>query len=337
MTDHLWDPTAPADPAVAAVEARLASLRFDPAARPFVPPAASVAPFARPVRPWRRVVLPLATAFAASVALFAGLAAWHEWRLDWRDGAPWHVSDGRQWAVGAALTADRETRVSIARLGVIDVRPGAALQLDQTGPARHRMRLDRGAIDVRVWAPPGRVAVATPAGDVIDLGCIFALRVDDAGAAHLTVETGWVNLQNPQGNTFVPAGASASMTAGVAPEVPVYDDAAAEFRAAVRQLEHHAETPDPGWLRTITFEARPRDVLTLLMLSDVDGLGGPVRAALLERASVLSAAPSPDAVARIVAGDRDLFWQWYDALPLPSLKNWWANWRDVFPRGPRAR
>ena len=63
---------------------------------------------------------------------------------------------------------------------------------------------------MRVWAPPGRVAVTTPAGDVIDLGCIFSLAVDDAGAAHLSVATGWVNLQNPHGNTFVPAGASAS-------------------------------------------------------------------------------------------------------------------------------
>ena len=62
-----------------------------------------------------------------------------------------------------------------------------------------------------------------------DLGCIFSLAVDDAGAAHLSVATGWVNLQNPHGNTFVPAGASASMIADDAPEVPVYDDAPLTF------------------------------------------------------------------------------------------------------------
>ena len=44
------------------------------------------------------------------------------------------------------------------------------LTLEETGPRKHWLRLNRGSIDVRLWAPPGRVALHTPAGDVIDLG-----------------------------------------------------------------------------------------------------------------------------------------------------------------------
>jgi hypothetical protein len=73
-------------------------------------------------------------------------------------------------------------------------------------------------------------------------------------------------------------------------------------------------------------------VITLLTLSDVDGMSRFVRAGLLERASVLHAPPRVDDVERILDGDRDAFWAWYDSLPLPSLKNWWRNWRDVIPR-----
>jgi hypothetical protein len=84
------------------------------------------------------------------------------------------------------------------------------------------------------------VAVQTPAGDVVDLGCIFALSVDDAGVAHLSVRAGWVELENAFGSRAVPAGASASMSADRLPQVPVYDEAREVFKTAVRALERRA-------------------------------------------------------------------------------------------------
>jgi hypothetical protein len=68
------------------------------------------------------------------------------------------------------------------------------------------------------------------------------------------------------------------------------------------------------------------------MLSDVDSLAPETRRGLLERAASLTPPPEPDTVSRVLGGDRDRFWAWYDSLPLPSLKNWWRNWRDIFPR-----
>lgn len=77
----------------------------------------------------------------------------------------------------------------------MDIQPGTDLTLSDTRSRHHRLLMTRGTIDVRVWAPPGAVALHTPAGDVIDLGCVFRLVVDGAGS-HVRVETGWVQLDN---------------------------------------------------------------------------------------------------------------------------------------------
>ena len=94
--------------------------------------------------------------------------------------------------------------IDIARLGTMTVLPNSNVTLNATASAKHLLQLDRGSMRVRVWAPPSRVVVSTPAGDVIDLGCVFTLSVV-AGTAHITVETGWVQLENGTGEVLVPA------------------------------------------------------------------------------------------------------------------------------------
>jgi hypothetical protein len=268
------------------------------------------------------------------MALTGSLTAFYEWRLQWDAGRPWTIEGGASsLAVGGLLEVGAEpVTVNIARLGELTARPGAELTLTTTDSLQHRLALDRGEIDVRVWAPPGRVAVQTPAGEVIDLGCIFRLSVDDRGAAHVAVDTGWVNLENVSGNSFVPAGASASMAVGRRPGIPVFDDADAAFRQAVRSLELSPAGPASDLVHTITESARARDALTLLMVSDIRGLDAAARTAVLHRLAVLAPPSDPAAIALTIAGDRDALWRWYDDLPLPSFKNWWANWRDALPR-----
>ena len=272
-------------------------------------------------------------AVAASALVVAGLAAWHNWRLSWQPERAWAIASGGALAVGHPLeVAAAPATIDIARLGEMQAAPGTALDLTETGRTHHRFTMSRGMIDVRLWAPPGRVVVHTPAGDVIDLGCIFSLVVNDAGTANLSVRTGWVELENAFGSRAIPAGASAGMAADREPQVPVYDDASAAFRGAVRVVEMVGTDGGSTDLTVIAREARARDVITLLMLSDVSGIGTETRRGLMAIAARFSTPPSADAIDRIVGGDRDLFWRWYDSLPLPRMKNWWANWRDAFPR-----
>jgi hypothetical protein len=332
---YLWDPSAsPARP-VQSVERRLAAARFESVRRPLNLPEASLR---RPRHVDRRLL-----ALAAGIAFLAGVSAFSAWRWTWPSGAPWPVTI-RAGAPGSAetasrlhldrrfeLAADASARIDIARIGTMSVSPGSALVLSETRSRRHRVQLDRGAVRVRVWAPPGRFALQTPAGIVIDLGCIFELAVDADGTARVRVDTGWVQLANDWGESLVPAGASSTMAAASRPGVPIYDDALPAFAANVRALERGSdEAARARAIDAIVTAARERDVITLLLLADAAPPS--TRRPLLERAARLIPPPQDVSVRAILAGERDQLWRWYGALDLPPAKNWWLNWRDALPR-----
>jgi len=267
------------------------------------------------------------------------------WRLTWPAGHAWSITR-TAGAGSAAASADlqvggrlhtsmsEEAVLRIARLGAMTIAPDTDIILGATGSRRHRVDLSRGTVDVRVWATPGRVVVRTPAGDVIDMGCIFRLHVDATGAATLTVETGWVQLDNGYGETLVPAGASAQMIAGQAPFVAVYDDAAPEFITAFHELERHLRAPSGAQYAAdaayVGQHARAKDVLTLLMLAV--HIRGAERAALVQSAARLVPPPAGVSAADVATGDNTGLWTWRDSLPLPPVKSWWRNWLDVLPR-----
>jgi hypothetical protein len=327
--DYLWDPTAPPDEAVAATERLLEPLQFGHRQRPLVLPVHGATT-------WKRGML----AIAASLLLIGTAAStlWW-WRESWPAGRAWPVRAASGQA-DAPLALDRPllvdaratAEVAIARIGTMLVEPGSAITLTETGSTRHRLNLDHGVISVRVWAPPGRFAIRTPAGNVIDLGCIFDLSVEAAGLTRLDVKTGWVQLENGWGESLVPAGASATMIAATRPSVPVYRDADPRFRAGVAEFERAADdTARLGMLPEIVASARRQDVLTLLLLAHHYPSSGAVKRALLERAAELWPPPADATVEKILA-DRSRLWIWYDALDLPPAKSWWRNWRDAFPR-----
>jgi hypothetical protein len=278
---------------------------------------------------------------AVAATLFVAAAVWlFYWRLEWPAGRPWQVEVSTQGGagrtemlrVGQTLTLDGASTASIgiARLGTMNVQSVSDVTLTQTTSVKHRLRLDRGGIRVSVWAPPSRVVVSTPAGEVIDLGCVFTLSVDSTGVAYVSVETGWVQLENGYGEVLVPAGTSSSMIAGSPPSVPVYDDATGTFRQGVRAIEIDiANDLFAGTFADVRRHARPRDVLTLLVLAVRKK--GSQRAALLEHAAILAPPPQipPAGVASL---NDDEIWNWFDSLPLPPAKAWWLNWPDMFRR-----
>ena len=323
--DYLWDRSGAVDPDVAGLEQALGPLAFRPAEHPLKVPRRS--------RPgW-----PVMAAVAATL-LVAVATGFLYWRLQWPAGRGWPMVVSSQiaaarvdtLAVGRTVSVDGATTASIdiARLGTMTVLPNSNVTLNATASAKHLLQLDRGSMRVRVWAPPSRVVVSTPAGDVIDLGCVFTLSVV-AGTAHITVETGWVQLENGTGEVLVPAGASSTMTAGRRPLVPIYDDATEPFRQGVRVLEEGLADDSASALRNVRRDGRPRDVPTLLMLAL--RMPDSRRAVLLEFAAIL--APPPRLPASGAASlDDDAVWDWFDSLPLPPAKAWWRNWKDVFRR-----
>ena len=338
IDEYLWDPGATPDPDVQAIERRLEGVRFDAARHPIVFPPL---PSRLPARRTASLRTTFALAAAAAVVLAVGIAAWWSWRWTWTPGASWatEIDSVSQPAPGirTALAVDKplqlpptnSARVNIARIGTMRVAPGSAITLAETTSVRHRVVLDRGAVSVRIFAPPGMFAFGTPSGTVRDLGCIFDLAVDRDGTARLRVDTGWVQMDNDFGESLIPAGASASMHRLLRPGVPIYDDASDAFARAVRSAQDGGDAAEQSELETILGTARRRDVLTLLMLAKDSRTD--LRRRLLLRAAELWPPPSGVSVESIVAGDRDPLWQWHAALDLPPLKSWWRNWRDALP------
>jgi hypothetical protein len=117
--------------------------------------------------------------------------------------------------------------------------------------------------------------------------------------------------------TLVPAGATSEMRANRPPGVPVFEDAGADFLAAVRALEENGPAASATSLQTIIRQARPRDVLTLLMLV---ARNAPGSAELAVRAAELFPPPSGVTASGVIRGDRSGLWRWRDTLPLPPPK-----------------
>ena len=320
---YLWDPAAPPDTSVQRIERQLAPVTFDPAAYPLPPGQTSRHGAHATMTPWLHGLMA-----AAALLLVAGVAL-AAWRWTWPEGRAWSVAaapagTSEELAVGAPLVTPPSgpALVRIARIGTMRVAGGSALTLRSTSSNRHRLVLEEGAVRVRVWAPPFSVAFHTPAGDVFDMGCEFDLTVD-GGSSHVRVASGWVQLENFSGEAVVPAGASTTMREGRRPGVAIFDDAAGEFRAAVRELEAGGAAA----VATVVDRARARDVLTLLQLVQRGSEGS---GRLAARAFELAPPPDPEALAHVLAGDRRALDRWMNALPLASMKSgWWWNWRDA--------
>lgn len=323
---YLWDPAAPAHEDVLAVEQRLASARYDPDLRPL-----SHASLTRPHRGFAGTYWWQALA-AAVVVLVAG-ASLLQWRLTWPRDRAWSIestSNGSPERLGVGETlrtgSEQTATVRVARIGTMRVDRDSAVTLRMTQGNRHGLILDRGTVHVRVWAPPATLSFRTPAGEVLDMGCEFDLTVD-ALTSRVRVTSGWVQLENDLGESLVPEGASASMTATTRPGVPVFDDAAVPFEEAVRRIE--AGRRGPRDLEQVTALARPRDMLTLLILIE-RGVGG--REQLAARAAELVPPPPGVSIEAILKGETRLLWRWHDTLSLPPTKGgWWLNWKDALP------
>jgi hypothetical protein len=67
----------------------------------------------------------------------------------------------------------------------------------------HRLALDHGAIEARIWAPPRLFFVETPSARAVDLGCVYTLEVDRAGAGRLSVPR-WRGQPGPPLSMWTP-------------------------------------------------------------------------------------------------------------------------------------
>ena len=323
--DYLWDRSGTPDPEIARLESLLG--RYAARERTGGVPPADV-PASR-----RHLRVPLA--IAASLAILVALAIF-AMRFRWRTGEAWPIAgvtgaptiNGRvitteaRLGIGDELRTDARSRavVQIARVGELSIAPNSTVTLMQTRGGRHRVRLDRGHISARVWAPPFTFSVHTPAGLASDIGCAFDLRyAAGSGAVHVT--SGWVDFDGEERSSLIPAGAVAELR-GENPGTPYYTDAPPAFRAALREYDL-----GDGTIESVIATARPRDAMTLIHL--LERAPRPERAPLFD--ALARVAPPPAGVTRDGALDRDLEMldDWRRSMGLGGVKRWWVYWRDA--------
>ena len=336
-SDYLWDRGGAIDGDVARLERQLSAHRWRDA--PLRPTSRTSAPRrSRPRVRW---------AVAAVLAMLAvGLYGGYQHRLRWPTGQAWQIAsvsgavrvDGVQVGARAALEAGSvletgqgaHARVRVARIGEMVLGEGARLRLMETRSGRHRTQLEHGRLWARIWAPPGSFGIATPAGDIFDLGCEFVLDAGAQGSGSLTVRSGWVQVDNAWREVLVPQGARVDFARGGRPGIPYDQGASAAFLAALHAVDTDPsqQAPTSAALARLVEHARPQDAISLLSLLQAHPAlaDGPV----FDRLSSFLPADARVTRAGIRASGAPALSPWWDALPYPRIKRWWMQWPDVF-------
>lgn len=337
--DYLWDPAAPPDERIAALERALEPYRCRADADHDAALARLYDAARHPSRRRAAVRRALLLAAAALAAVGLGTTLW----LD-RAAAPWSVAlqDGGAALSGRAVTADARmrpgdvlatdasgrARLAVGRIGQVWLAPGSELELVDAGEASHRLALRRGEIHARIWAPPRFFVVDTRWAAAVDLGCIYTLRVDDDGSGSLAVLQGAVELRAPDGATvYVAAGTKAHLGPG-GPGVPWPLGSDSAFRGAAESLAAGSE--DAAALATLL--AAPDAQATITLWHLLPRVEHDTRAALVRRIAELVAPPPGVRIEDVVALDADALRAWQSVLSAHWSSEPDTRWRRLLLR-----
>ena len=352
MSDrYLWDKTGKPDPEVERLEGLLGP--FAHKGEPLELPAAA-APEAtarhsvnqrRPAR-WAWLAphrLAWGLAAAAALAVVAGAAWWMMAEPGWKvariAGSP-QLGEQRLAATGRAgagawLVTDAvsSARLSVGRIGVVELGPNSRLRILGRRGEEHRLALEQGVLDAVILAPPRQFVVETPSATAVDLGCAYSLEVDAAGGALLTVLAGWVSFEHQGRESFIPAGARCATRPGLGPGTPYFTDASPALKNALVLLDLTPPQEDArdSLLRAVLAEARREDAFTVWHL--LGRLSGEDRARAFHRLSDLVPPPAGVTFQGVMADDHSMLDLWWDSLGLGGSRDW-RRWRGPMPGRP---
>jgi hypothetical protein len=226
--------------------------------------------------------------------------------------------------VGQVLETDGRSRASLQAEGVgqIEMESSTRLRLVSMGAGLKRVALDRGTIHAYIWASPGQFVVDTPSAVAVDLGCAYTLQVDDLGGGTVRTSLGWVGFKLNGHESFIPAGAACATRPRVGPGTPYFEDAPAEFRAALARFDFEDSTPQQRTrdLAIILAQARKRDALTLWhLLARVDEGW---RILVYDRLGRLAPPPASVTKEGILRLNQPMLDLWWNALGFDDISVW---------------
>jgi FecR protein len=346
--NYLWDGSGKPDPEVRRLEGLLGKFRHDHPT-PVFPEI--VRNRRLPFFPWKMQLFPaLTTAVAALAAIVIVAFLVFRTRPAPTIVAGWDVSSvegtpriGRttiggnegttRLRIGQMLETDHQSRVSLHAddIGQIQVDPSTRLRLLSMGSGLKRIALDRGTIHTYIWAPPGQFVVDTPSAVTVDLGCAYTLQVDDSGAEMVRTSMGWVGFKLSGHESFIPAGAACATRPKVGPGTPYFEDASADFRAALARFDFEDSTAQQRAddEAIVLREARKRDALTLWhLLARVDDRQ---RVSVYDRLSKLAPPPATVTKEGILRLDQSMLDLWWNQLGFDDIsvwRRWERSWAE---------
>jgi len=179
---------------------------------------------------------------------------------------------------GDRLICDADTRavLHVTGAGMLRMEQGTELRVENRPAMGWRFYLERGQVTASIIAAPRLFQVGTPAGLVVDLGCVFTATVGDDGKTILLVRGGQVSFEEGRRKVFVPSGARVVAWPGRGPGTPVWGDASGPLRKAVARLDELVQSPaldldvsgDRSALDELARISEPRHSLSLWYLLD---------------------------------------------------------------------
>lgn len=238
------------------------------------------------------------------------------WQVENIAGAPriLNSTDNEMLQIGAMLETDAgsSARIEVADIGQIEVAPNSLIKLVNSSQTEHRLALEYGSLEAKIFAPPRLFVVDTPTAAAVDLGCAYKLDVDRFGNSTLHVKSGYVALERDGRESIVPAGAYCLTKRGKGLGTPYLETATAEFKDALRQFDF--ENGGTIALEKILAAARPADTLTLWHL--LGRVAGTDRERVFEKTVSFTKLPAGTTREGILALDREMLDEWRYQLEL---------------------
>ncbi len=219
--------------------------------------------------------------------------------------------------IGEMLQTDggSKARIIVADIGTVEVESETRISLVASGPAEHRLQLDRGSIKAVINAPPKLFFVNTPSATVIDYGCEYTLNVSDDGETVLHVTNGWVSLYLNGRESLVPASAYAKSRPGTGPGTPFFEDASGNFIDALTRFDF--ENGGASAVEQILSESRQRDAMSLWYL--LERTSGIDREKVFERLNSFVPISGETTRQGVLVLDKKMLGVWKEAIDVTSI------------------
>ena len=259
------------------------------------------------------------------------------WAIERLAGTP--TAGARAIATDGALAegewletdASSRARLSIGTLGRADVGPGSRVKLVRAGGSARALRVERGSIDARVWAPPRFFLVETPAATAVDLGCIYSLQVDGDGNGVLFVRSGQVELSGRGRRSLIVAGTAAAMRRGAGPGTPYSSAESRPFRDALGIIDFGGGARGDAIQRLVGL-ATARSTITLWHL--LPRVSADERVIVYDHLAALAAPPGGVDRTAVLALDARALSHWRNSLEpswsIERVRLWKRAWRALW-------